>query len=82
MTIEPYENQGGCSFPQHPGTGNLEEWRFGMSLRDYFAAKAMQSLIVVDIGHIDETWVTQMTTVAYRLADAMLREREKGEVPK
>jgi hypothetical protein len=42
----------------------------GMSLRDYFAAKAMQALI--DNDHL----FFEIPTQAYELADAMLKERE------
>lgn len=42
----------------------------GMTLRDYFAAKAMQALIDND-GLFSE-----IPTQAYALADAMLKERE------
>ena len=42
----------------------------GMTLRDYFAAKAMQTLIT-DYGPADAA------TEAYEYADAMLKERAK-----
>lgn len=42
-----------------------------MSLRDYFAAKAMQAL--AQGGHYFDATARQ----AYMIADAMLREREK-----
>lgn len=44
----------------------------GMSLRDYFAAKAMQALITGnDVSEIEAS------KAAYRVADAMLRARER-----
>jgi hypothetical protein len=43
----------------------------GMTLRDYFAAKAMQALIDND-GLFSE-----IPTQAYAIADAMLKAREK-----
>lgn len=49
---------------------------FGMSLRDYFAAKAMQGIC----AHHD-TWGEQIEGIAvqaYRIADAMLAERSKS----
>lgn len=47
----------------------------GMTLRDYFAAKAMQSLIIWDAdNNMCEGMISQR---AYRQADAMLKEREK-----
>jgi hypothetical protein len=42
----------------------------GMTLRDYFAAKAMQALIDTDCFFAD------VATEAYRVADAMLKARE------
>ncbi|WP_144814125.1 hypothetical protein [Enterobacter sp. DE0047] len=42
----------------------------GMSLRDYFAAKAMQA--IVDVSHNPELFANH----AYKVADAMLRARE------
>jgi len=43
----------------------------GMTLRDYFAAKAMQALI--DNDHL----FFEIPTQAYELADAMLKAREE-----
>lgn len=58
-----------------PAFPTLEEHRFnqeqlGMTLRDYFAAKAMQALIDND------TLFSDIAIQAYQLADAMLKERE------
>ena len=47
-----------------------DEFDIGMTLRDYFAAKAMQALIDND-GLFSE-----IPTQAYALADAMLKARE------
>ncbi len=69
-------NTGGPAFPGlHPSA----ECRFqdeGMTLRDYFAAKAMQSYAS------DPDWRADMDPndtafAAYQLADAMLRARMK-----
>ena len=52
----------------------------GMDLRDYFAAKAMQAIMGSDryIGVIGVNNYTQnLSKDAYKMADAMLREREK-----
>ena len=54
----------------------------GMTLRDYFAAKAMQGLLAsprspnVDKPDLAVT-DTLVATFAYIMADAMLKEREK-----
>ena len=44
----------------------------GMELRDYFAARAMQSLIATDNGH----GVDQVAISAYEMADRMMEERD------
>lgn len=59
---------GGPAFPSHGSMGEVTHE--GMTLRDYFAAKAMtriESRLRVD--HIAE--------MAYEMADAMLAERAK-----
>jgi hypothetical protein len=45
-----------------------------MTLRDYFAAKAMQSLIAAEAG---ELHYKHGAEDAYRYADAMLKAREQ-----
>jgi hypothetical protein len=45
----------------------------GMTLRDYFAAKAMQSLLA-SIESGNEHQVPLIPNIAYEIADAMLRE--------
>ena len=50
-----------------------------MELRDYFAAKAMQSLLVTTNGVIGTNrYEYRVAEESYKLADAMLRVREKG----
>jgi len=56
------------AFPHFVNTGWSNSG--GMTLRDYFAAKAMQALIDND-GLFSE-----IPTQAYALADAMLKARE------
>jgi hypothetical protein len=53
-----------------PGLQHDEDFN-GMSLRDYFAAKAMQALMDQGIG------ATARAAAAHREADAMLAERAK-----
>lgn len=45
----------------------------GMSLRDYFAAKAMQAMT-----HRGEANVQMVSIQAYAMADAMLKAREQA----
>ena len=46
----------------------------GMSLRDYFAAKAMTGLLTAEI--VGEYSNEHVAEIAYRIADAMLKARE------
>jgi hypothetical protein len=64
------DSGGGAAFP----TDNVFGGR-GMSLRDYFAAKAMAALSV-DMDWSDDT-VSATVNMAYRVAYAMLTERSK-----
>ena len=56
--------------PAFPTGTGITPYKSGMTLRDYFAAKAMQALIDND-GLFSE-----IPTQAYALADAMLKARE------
>ena len=47
----------------------------GMTLRDYFAAKAMVGLVVTDPR--ETSAADEIAKDAYELADAMLAERDK-----
>jgi hypothetical protein len=47
----------------------------GMTLRDYFAAKAMQA-IVSTVPHLKEINPKHAAIEAYEYADAMLKKRE------
>lgn len=55
-----------AAFPNPHRTDQL-----GMTLRDYFAAQAMQSLVLK--GEMD---IEDCAIWAYSMADAMLKERE------
>lgn len=61
---------GGPAFPfvESEGPCNVAE---GMTLRDYFAAKAMQGLLASDATADME----EFSSRAYRMADAMLAAR-------
>jgi hypothetical protein len=47
----------------------------GMTLRDYFASKAMQGLLTAEI--VGEYSNEHVADIAYRIADAMLKAREE-----
>ena len=46
----------------------------GMTLRDYFAAKAMQGLLAADTGFT--MYSAQIAEISYAQADAMMKARE------
>lgn len=75
---------GGAAFPVPPVRLNMlnedPHWSYpytGMTLRDYFAAAALQGLLASskDIIGMSEA---NYATAAYLQADAMLAERNKG----
>ncbi|WP_350024797.1 hypothetical protein [Providencia rettgeri] len=70
------DKTGGAAFPV-PAT-ELHGTDTGMTLQDYFAAKAMQSLIThFDYGCIgfNERYMNEFAKEAYQMADAMLKAR-------
>lgn len=72
------KSAGGCAFPiALPGIG--DNGIDGMSMRDYFAARAMAAIFK---GHgtfrdIDRDWMLIVAAKAYLMADAMLAERDR-----
>jgi hypothetical protein len=48
----------------------------GMSLRDYFAAKAMQAMLSIEQVHLD-CGETKIAVWSYQQADAMLKIRKE-----
>lgn len=80
------KNTGGPAFPcpaakvGSPDRGYVEtSQQEGMSLRDYFAAKAMQTIILanVPVGPDAGNENHRVAACAYAVADAMLKQREK-----
>ena len=65
-------NTGGAAFPYAAVHGCNGE--YGMTLRDYFAAKAMAALVVVYTD--DKAIVDEYSQRAYAIADAMLKARQ------
>jgi hypothetical protein len=45
-----------------------------MTLRDYFAAKAIQGIVSREVS--DMRWIDTYVTNAYKVADAMMKARE------
>ena len=64
------KDTGGPAFPVPANAFNDME---GMTLRDYFAAKAMQADMADGIHEKDFAWTADR---AYKMADAMLKARE------
>ena len=64
-------NDGGSAFPMgyHPEGSNNDH--FGMTLRDYFAAAALQGNLIEPTASNDD-----VAKWAYSLADAMIKARE------
>ena len=63
-------NTGGPAFPCHPGIENpLYD---GMTLRDYFAAQAVQGLLASEVNAPLKVFAIR----AYAIADAMLEARK------
>jgi hypothetical protein len=77
-------NTGGPAFPRAPfeyiDNGSGLDWavreQSGMTLRDYFAAKAMQGLLAQSQGTALGSAVEAAADYAYAMADAMLKARE------
>ena len=65
---------GGPAFPGALDRHHSE----GMTLRDYFAAKAMQTLLQTNNGAVGvNRYEHRIAETAYAVADAMLKAREK-----
>jgi hypothetical protein len=77
-------NTGGPAFPQNTkivaaaGQELHQGFIGGMTLRDYFAAKAMQGLISSRHTDYENGWYDeeQLAGSAYKMADAMLKARQ------
>ena len=63
-------NTGGPAFPT-PRYERGDMYSLGMTLRDYFAAKAMNAFLSRDGGTLEMD-----AEAAYKMADAMLKARE------
>jgi hypothetical protein len=71
------KDTGGPAFPRNildHGHGVTSVHESGMTLRDYFAAKAMQASRSRNSGYA--SW-SDLAKDAYEIADAMLAERSK-----
>jgi hypothetical protein len=53
-----------------------DEGNFGISIRDYFAAKAMQGAIAGMATRAETLIYLECAALSYEMADAMLKARE------
>lgn len=67
------QNDGGPAFPTPESHGDDYE---GMSLRDYFAAKAMQGMLASPHAN-PKASMMRCAMESYAMADAMLAMRQK-----
>ena len=71
---------GGPAFPfVCQGSTTAPEIYYGMTLRDYFAAKAMQTLLGSEYTSehgLHEGWMGALAVLSYRMADAMMKARK------
>jgi hypothetical protein len=69
---------GGPAFPVKQYNRNIMAFEevCGMTLRDYFAAKAMQGMLASADSWINKDEVEDFATICYALADGMLKARE------
>ena len=65
-----YHEVGGSAFPSGKG--------FGMTMRDYFAAQAMQGMLAACVGWSEQEQ-KRLAKCSYTMADQMLIERESNE---
>ena len=60
------------NIPAFPNNFTIEKYQ-GMTLRDYFAAKALQGLLASEVNDSMQEFISR----SYKIADAMMEERLK-----
>ena len=65
------------AFPWSVDDGEKIVGNKGMTLRDYFAARALQNFRDQIGSQSDQEWFDKVAEGAYRMADAMLKAREQ-----
>lgn len=73
------QDNGGPAFPREDYQTDHAPGQRGMTLRDYFAAKAMAAMVSGHFSHYghDNYWDREsIADQAYELADAMLKARQ------
>ncbi|MGE0406252.1 MAG: hypothetical protein AB7F35_29715 [Acetobacteraceae bacterium] len=80
------KDDGGPAFPRAgcelPNYQYIDQGEAGMTLRDYFAAAALQGMLATNIRQPKNITVPEMAQAiaagAYAMADAMLKAREES----
>jgi hypothetical protein len=67
------KDDSGYAFPTHGSMGEVVQT--GMTLRDYFAAKALSGLLMSSRTRYDGLNEGHYARLAYAQADAMIKER-------
>ena len=60
------------NIPAFPNNFTIDNFK-GMTLRDYFAAKALQGLLASEVNDSMQEFISR----SYKIADAMMEERLK-----
>lgn len=74
-----HQNNGVPAFPVdelNQQTGFVAVQHMGITIRDYFAAKAMQVDYELAKNYSDPDWRYGVASDAYKMADAMLKARK------
>ena len=71
------KNDGGVAFPHDGESVPFSQAENGMSLRDWFAAMALQGELASQQGGNEVYNAEELALWCYQVADAMLKEREK-----
>jgi hypothetical protein len=69
------KHKGEPAFPIVIDLGNNVEWHKGMTMRDYIATKAMQSILCSDIYRSSS--FEEISQCAYEVADEMIKQGAK-----
>jgi hypothetical protein len=60
------------NIPAFPNNFTIEKYQ-GLTIRDYFAAKALQGLLASEVNDSMQEFISR----SYKIADAMMEERLK-----
>jgi hypothetical protein len=69
------------AFPSKAYPGTYQKSYYGITIRDYFASKALNGLLS-EPSYCGENWISDVVTDAYKVADAMLKARDSAGDPK